>query len=189
MNHFGSHPNSLIVKFLAAITVKIPGSADVHAVLMANSLPAPSPRGPSARFDLKGSTAGRGRPLEPSQKEAVRSIVDTNSSSGLVSRSDTLESLGLQRDTAFRSAFPKGLWVPAEFAAAYRLQTKLDSSLLEKHNIMDYSLLVHLSRVTKSQTQDDDSHDSGAGKLASPVAERRHPSVLPPIDISRIARS
>ncbi|KAL6450686.1 MSS4 Phosphatidylinositol 4-phosphate 5-kinase MSS4 [Candida maltosa Xu316] len=134
-SHVKDNPNTLISQFYGLHRVKMPmfggGSKKVHFVVMNNLFP--PHRDIHLKYDLKGSTWGRITRIAPGDKDnlAKYTLKDLN----------WLENhQKIQFGPEKRNIFFK--------------QLEADVKLLQKVNVMDYSLLLGIHDVKKGNTDD-----------------------------------
>ncbi|CAE7868730.1 PIP5K9 [Symbiodinium sp. KB8] len=148
-----THPDTLLVKFLMAVRIKLYGQP-FYVVVMNNCLH--TPEDIHQRFDLKGSWVGRSankaRGVQPSFKQAY--MDDPTRLAGNVL---------LDNDLNFR------LRLEPAFASRLARQVEADATLLRDCGIMDYSLLlgVHREQMSvKASTVTTPTPGVGGGSIA-----------------------
>ncbi|CAG8491961.1 7865_t:CDS:10 [Paraglomus occultum] len=122
--HVKENPHTLLSRFYGLHRVKLPRGRKIHFVVMNNIFP--PHRDIHEIYDLKGSTIGREYPEEEAKKNPRAVLKDLN----WLKRDRHLE-LGPVKQELFVK------------------QLKKDVELLERLNIMDYSLLVGLHDTTR----------------------------------------
>ena len=126
--HVNKNRNTLLSQFYGLHRVKIPYGRKIHFVVMNNLFP--PHRDIHRTFDLKGSTIGRDFKEEDVEKRPRATLKDLN----WRRRNQHLE-LGPQKKQAFID------------------QMKRDVGLLERLNIMDYSLLVGIHDMERGNEE------------------------------------
>eukprot|EP00294_Goniomonas_avonlea_P010972 CAMPEP_0114564336 /NCGR_PEP_ID=MMETSP0114-20121206/13659_1 /TAXON_ID=31324 /ORGANISM="Goniomonas sp, Strain m" /LENGTH=390 /DNA_ID=CAMNT_0001750383 /DNA_START=93 /DNA_END=1265 /DNA_ORIENTATION=+ len=127
--HMENERGSLLCKFVGCFTLRflasLPGlGSDSHVdfVVMLNALPADLPM--HSRFDLKGSTVGRTAHAEgAAPADVVRKDLDLPETGGV-------------------------FCIPAAARRTLLLLVEADSLFLERHGVMDYSLLVGVHEIS-----------------------------------------
>lgn len=127
-NHVQENPNTLLSQFYGLHRVKMPYGKKIHFVVMNNLFP--PHRDIHATFDLKGSTVGRDYREEELAKNPRATLKDLN----WLRRHRHLE-LGLEKKRLFLQ------------------QLQRDVLLLQKLQIMDYSLLVGIHDLTRGNNE------------------------------------
>ncbi|KAK1783271.1 hypothetical protein QBC45DRAFT_316813 [Copromyces sp. CBS 386.78] len=126
--HVTENPNTLLSQFYGLHRVKIPYGKKIHFVVMNNLFP--PHRDIHQTFDLKGSTIGRDYKEEDLDKNPRATLKDLN----WIRRHRHLE-LGLQKKKMFLEQLQK------------------DVRLLQKLQIMDYSLLVGIHDLQRGNEE------------------------------------
>lgn len=126
--HVVDNPNTLISQFYGLHRVKIPYGRKIHFVVMNNLFP--PHRDIHQMFDLKGSTIGRDFREEDLASNPRATLKDLN---------------WLRRD--------KHLEFDARIRQIFLEQLKRDVSLLQRLQIMDYSLLVGIHDLAKGNEE------------------------------------
>ncbi|SPQ24814.1 6688802f-91b9-475c-9813-8d2fdf3b3046 [Thermothielavioides terrestris] len=126
--HVKENPNTLLSQFYGLHRVKMPYGRKIHFVVMNNLFP--PHRDIHQTFDLKGSTVGRDYKEEDLEKNPRATLKDLN----WLRRKRHLE-LGLQKKQLFLAQLQK------------------DVRLLQRLQIMDYSLLVGIHDVQRGNEE------------------------------------
>ncbi|KAK0712990.1 hypothetical protein B0T26DRAFT_350503 [Lasiosphaeria miniovina] len=126
--HVTENPNTLLSQFYGLHRVKMPYGKKIHFVVMNNLFP--PHRDIHQTFDLKGSTIGRDFKEDDLEKNPRATLKDLN----WLRRNQHLE-LGIQKKQLFLSQL-------------YR-----DVSLLQKLQIMDYSLLIGIHDLERGNEE------------------------------------
>ncbi|KAI0114246.1 SAICAR synthase-like protein [Hypoxylon sp. NC0597] len=126
--HVMDNPNTLLSQFYGLHRVKMPYGKKIHFVVMNNLFP--PHRDIHTTFDLKGSTVGRDYREEDLEKNPRATLKDLN----WLRRKRHLE-LGLQKKQLFLQ------------------QLERDVRLLQKLQIMDYSLLIGIHDLRKGNEE------------------------------------
>ncbi|KAI9799206.1 MAG: hypothetical protein M1825_004849 [Sarcosagium campestre] len=126
--HVEDNPNTLLSQFYGLHRVKIPYGKKIHFVVMNNLFP--PHRDIHQTFDLKGSTIGRDFREEDLEKNPRATLKDLN----WLRRNLHLEFGPTKKET-------------------FILQMERDVKLLQKLNIMDYSLLVGIHDLEKGNEE------------------------------------
>ncbi|KAI1139229.1 SAICAR synthase-like protein [Hypoxylon sp. FL0543] len=126
--HVTDNPNTLLSQFYGLHRVKMPYGKKIHFVVMNNLFP--PHRDIHTTFDLKGSTVGRDYREEDLEKNPRATLKDLN----WLRRKRHLE-LGLQKKRLFLQ------------------QLERDVRLLQKLQIMDYSLLIGIHDLRKGNEE------------------------------------
>ncbi|KAE8225579.1 hypothetical protein CF319_g1722 [Tilletia indica] len=126
--HVKANPHTLLSRFYGLHRVKLPHGRKIHFVIMNNLFP--PHRDIHETYDLKGSAIGREYPEEKAKQKKGAVLKDLN----WVHRGREIE-LG------------------AEKFALFQAQLKSDVALLERLNIMDYSLLIGLHDMRRGNTE------------------------------------
>ncbi|KAI1413458.1 SAICAR synthase-like protein [Hypoxylon sp. FL1857] len=126
--HVTDNPNTLLSQFYGLHRVKMPYGKKIHFVVMNNLFP--PHRDIHTTFDLKGSTVGRDYREEDLEKNPRATLKDLN----WLRRKRHLE-LGLQKKQLFLQ------------------QLERDVRLLQKLQIMDYSLLIGIHDLRKGNEE------------------------------------
>ncbi|KAK7736664.1 Phosphatidylinositol-4-phosphate 5-kinase [Cytospora paraplurivora] len=127
-NHVTANPNTLLSQFYGLHRVKTPWGRKIHFVVMNNLFP--PHRDIHTTFDLKGSTIGRDYREEDLEKNPRATLKDLN----WLRRQQHLE-LGLEKKRLFMEQLQK------------------DVKLMQKLQIMDYSLLIGVHDVRKGNEE------------------------------------
>ncbi|KAK9316024.1 hypothetical protein V1524DRAFT_394697 [Lipomyces starkeyi] len=127
-NHVKDNPNTLISQFYGLHRVKLPYGRKIHFIIMNNLFP--PHRDIHQTFDLKGSTIGRDYDERKLKDNKHATMKDLN-----WLRRDKYITLGPRK----RDQFMK--------------QLETDVKLLERLNIMDYSLLIGIHDLRKGNTE------------------------------------
>ncbi|KAK9375402.1 uncharacterized protein V1513DRAFT_442832 [Lipomyces chichibuensis] len=127
-NHVKDNPNTLISQFYGLHRVKLPYGRKIHFIIMNNLFP--PHRDIHQTFDLKGSTIGRDYDERKLKDNKHATMKDLN-----WLRREKHISLGPRK----RDQFMK--------------QLETDVKLLERLNIMDYSLLIGIHDLRKGNTE------------------------------------
>ncbi|CAN8105142.1 unnamed protein product [Discula destructiva] len=126
--HVTDNPNTLLSQFYGLHRVKTPWGRKIHFVVMNNLFP--PHRDIHTTFDLKGSTIGRDYREEDLEKNPRATLKDLN----WVRRQRHLE-LGMQKKRLFMEQLQK------------------DVKLMQKLQIMDYSLLIGVHDLSKGNDE------------------------------------
>ena len=126
--HIEKYPNTLISQFYGLHRVKIPYGRKIHFVVMNNLFP--PHRDIHQTFDLKGSTIGRDFKEEELDRNPRATLKDLN---------------WLRRNNHFEFGQRK--------KAVFVEQMKRDVALLQRLNIMDYSMLVGIHDLNKGNDE------------------------------------
>ncbi|PGH12282.1 hypothetical protein AJ80_06796 [Polytolypa hystricis UAMH7299] len=126
--HIENNPNTLISQFYGLHRVKIAYGRKIHFVVMNNLFP--PHRDIHQMFDLKGSTIGRDFREEDLESNPRATLKDLN---------------WLRRDRHLECGPRK--------REVFLAQLKRDVALLQRLNIMDYSLLVGIHDMTKGNEE------------------------------------
>lgn len=126
--HVTDNPNTLLSQFYGLHRVKTPWGRKIHFVVMNNLFP--PHRDIHTTFDLKGSTIGRDYKEEDLEKNPRATLKDLN----WVRRQRHLE-LGMQKKRLFMEQLQK------------------DVKLMQKLQIMDYSLLIGVHDLRKGNDE------------------------------------
>ena len=126
--HVQDHPNTLLSQFYGLHRVKIPYGKKIHFVVMNNLFPAH--RDIHETFDLKGSTIGRDYREEDLEKNPGATMKDLN----WLRRRKHLEFGPAKRDV-------------------FLAQVRGDVKLLQRLNIMDYSMLVGIHDLDRGNDE------------------------------------
>ncbi|OTA88390.1 hypothetical protein M434DRAFT_47115, partial [Hypoxylon sp. CO27-5] len=126
--HVMDNPNTLLSQFYGLHRVKMPYGKKIHFVVMNNLFP--PHRDIHTTFDLKGSTVGRDYREEDLEKNPRATLKDLN----WLRRKRHLE-LGIQKKQLFLQ------------------QLERDVRLLQKLQIMDYSLLIGIHDLRKGNEE------------------------------------
>ncbi|KAF3763089.1 SAICAR synthase-like protein [Cryphonectria parasitica EP155] len=126
--HVTDNPNTLLSQFYGLHRVKTPWGRKIHFVVMNNLFP--PHRDIHTTFDLKGSTIGRDYKEEDLEKNPRATLKDLN----WLRRQRHLE-LGLQKKRLFMEQLQK------------------DVKLMQKLQIMDYSLLIGVHDIRKGNDE------------------------------------
>lgn len=127
-NHVTENPNTLLSQFYGLHRVKTPWGRKIHFVVMNNLFP--PHRDIHTTFDLKGSTIGRDYQEEDLEKNPRATLKDLN----WLRRQRHLE-LGLEKKRLFMEQLQK------------------DVKLMQKLQIMDYSLLIGVHDLRKGNEE------------------------------------
>ncbi|KAJ8100474.1 hypothetical protein POJ06DRAFT_196736 [Lipomyces tetrasporus] len=127
-NHVKANPNTLISQFYGLHRVKLPYGRKIHFIIMNNLFP--PHRDIHQTFDLKGSTIGRDYDERKLKNNKHATMKDLN-----WMRRNKHISLGPRKRTQFMT------------------QLETDVKLLERLNIMDYSLLIGIHDLRKGNTE------------------------------------
>ncbi|ROW07458.1 hypothetical protein VMCG_03929 [Cytospora schulzeri] len=127
-NHVTENPNTLLSQFYGLHRVKTPWGRKIHFVVMNNLFP--PHRDIHTTFDLKGSTIGRDYKEEDLEKNPRATLKDLN----WLRRQRHLE-LGLEKKRLFMEQLQK------------------DVKLMQKLQIMDYSLLIGVHDLRKGNEE------------------------------------
>lgn len=127
-NHVNENPNTLLSQFYGLHRVKTPWGRKIHFVVMNNLFP--PHRDIHTTFDLKGSTIGRDYREEDLEKNPRATLKDLN----WLRRQRHLE-LGLEKKRLFMEQLQK------------------DVKLMQKLQIMDYSLLIGVHDLRKGNEE------------------------------------
>ncbi|KAI8882614.1 SAICAR synthase-like protein [Backusella circina FSU 941] len=132
LNHYYEHvcsnPNTLLCRFYGLHRIKLPRGRKIHFVVMGNVLP--SNKDIHQTFDLKGSMFGRLTSDEEVKKNPHAVMKDQN----WVKNKQKIQLGPAKRDI-------------------FITQLERDVELLQKLNIMDYSLLVGIHDIIKGNTE------------------------------------
>jgi len=126
--HVKANPHTLLSRFYGLHRVKLPHGRKIHFVIMNNLFP--PHRDIHETYDLKGSAIGREYPEEKAKEKKGAVLKDLN----WIHRNREIE-LG-----------------PEKFAL-FQAQLKSDVALLDRLNIMDYSLLIGLHDMRRGNTE------------------------------------
>ncbi|KAF7723365.1 Phosphatidylinositol-4-phosphate 5-kinase [Apophysomyces ossiformis] len=126
--HVCDNPNTLLCRFYGLHRIKLPRGRKIHFVVMGNIVP--GSKDIHQTYDLKGSTFGRMTPDEDVARNPHAVMKDQN----WVKRCMRLE-LGPLKSNMLLD------------------QLKIDVELLERLNIMDYSLLVGIHDIRRGNTE------------------------------------
>lgn len=127
--HVKANPHTLLSRFYGLHRVKLPRGRKIHFVIMNNLFP--PHRDIHETYDLKGSAIGREYPEDLVEKKKGAAVMkDLN----WLNRNREIE-LGPEKRTLFEH------------------QLKKDVELLQRLNIMDYSLLIGLHDMSKGNSQ------------------------------------
>ncbi|TKY89940.1 hypothetical protein EX895_001238 [Sporisorium graminicola] len=122
--HVKANPHTLLSRFYGLHRVKLPHGRKIHFVIMNNLFP--PHRDIHETFDLKGSSIGREYPEEKAAAKAGAVLKDLN----WLKRGREIE-LGPEKRALFEA------------------QLRSDVTLLQRLNIMDYSLLIGLHDIRR----------------------------------------
>ncbi|KAK0525171.1 Phosphatidylinositol-4-phosphate 5-kinase [Tilletia horrida] len=158
--HVKANPHTLLSRFYGLHRVKLPHGRKIHFVIMNNLFP--PHRDIHETYDLKGSAIGREYPEEKAKQKKGAVLKDLN----WIHRNREIE-LG-----------------PEKFAL-FQAQLKSDVALLERLNIMDYSLLIGLHDMRRGNTEN---LRQDALQVFQPETEvQAHTAAAPPANTSNPA--
>ncbi|PWN93041.1 SAICAR synthase-like protein [Acaromyces ingoldii] len=126
--HVKANPHTLLSRFYGLHRVKLPRGKKIHFVIMNNLFP--PHRDIHETYDLKGSAVGREYPEEKAAQKKGAVLKDLN----WIKRGRELE-LGPEKRAMFEA------------------QIRSDVELLQKLNIMDYSLLIGLHDMKRGNKE------------------------------------
>lgn len=132
--HILDHHSTLLPRFLQLFRITTSKGRRIRMLVMFNILPLAA--GINERFDLKGSTVGRASPNLRNQSTSKQHLDFIN--------------MRTMKDLDFVH-LNRAIHLPAEQRRAVMEQLTSDATLLEGMNLMDYSLLLGIRRLSDTE--------------------------------------